>query len=637
MHEKNLLIDKRYWPTYWTQFFGAFNDNVYKNALVMLITYKSYTLGSLTPEMMVSLCGGIFILPFFLFSATAGQVCDKYPKNKLMFYIKVWEILVMIIGALGFYFENIETLLSALFLMGLQSTFFGPIKYSILPELVTDDELVQGNAYVGMGTFVAILLGTILGGVLISIPETGKIYTSIAVIIFAMIGTLFSRGILKLNSNAPDLKVKFGILKPTWEIMKITRETKSIFLSVLGISWFWFLGAALLSMFPVYVKNVIGGNEHVVVFFLALFSIGVAVGNIICERLSQDGLELGLVPLGSFGMSLFILDLYFVGAPVSSGNMISVGDFISNSSNWRIIIDLIGLSIFSGFFTVPLYTFIQQYSPDAVRSRVIAGLNIINALFMVFSAVILAGFYAFQFSIPQIFGILAGMNLIIAIYIYKQIPEFLLRFFCVFMLKLIYRVKVTGHENIPMEGGCILTCNHVSFADWLVVYGAIKRPVRFVMYYKFMKIPIINILFRDAGIIPIAGFKEDKEILDKAMDEIESALNNGDILCIFPEGGITYTGELEAFRTGIEMMLEKSPVPVIPMTLKGLWGSYLSRKYNGKAFSHHRRIFKKWFRKVDLEVFPLWSPKDVSAQKIEEFTRAQLQKELDKDPRPIDS
>lgn len=631
MHEKNLLIDKRYWPTYWTQFFGAFNDNVYKNALVMLITYKSYSLGALTPEMMVALCGGIFILPFFLFSATAGQICDKYPKNKLMFYIKVWEILVMIIGSVGFMLEQIELLLGALFLMGLQSTFFGPVKYSILPELVEDEELVQGNAYVGMGTFVAILLGTILGGVLIAIPDQGKLYTSLSVILFAIIGTFFSKGIMPLKSNAPDLKVSFGIIKPTWEIMKITKETKSIFLCVLGISWFWFLGAALLSMFPVYVKNIIGGNEHVVVLFLALFSIGVALGNIICERLSRDGLELGLVPLGSFGMSLFIFDLFLVGFPEVKGNMISVSEFFQNSSNWRIVIDLVGLSIFSGFFTVPLYTFVQQYSEDAVRSRVIAGLNIINALFMVFSAILLAGFYASGFTMPQIFAILSGLNLLVAIYIYKQIPEFLLRFFCVFLLKLVYRVKVTGQEHIPKEGGCILTCNHVSFSDWLVVYGAIKRPVRFVMYYKFMKIPFISLLFKDAGIIPIAGFKEDKEILGKAMDEIESALNNGDIICLFPEGGITYSGELAAFRPGIERMLEKSPVPVIPMTLKGLWGSYLSRKYNGRAFSNHRIIFKSWFRKVDLEVFPLWKPSEVTAEKIEGFTREQLQKEIDKE------
>lgn len=631
MHQKNLLIDKRYWPTYWTQFFGAFNDNVYKNALVMLITYKAYRLGGLTPEMMVALCGGIFILPFFLFSAMAGQICDKYPKNKLMYYIKVWEILVMLLGAYGFIVEHISLLLIALFLMGLQSTFFGPIKYSILPELVEDEELVQGNAYVGMGTFVAILLGTILGGVLIAIPDAGKYYVAGAVIIFAVIGTFFSRGIIPLQSGSPDLKIKWGLFKPTWEIMKITTKTKSIFHSVLGISWFWFLGASLLSMFPGYAKNYVGGLEEVTTFFLALFSIGVALGNIICERLSRDGLELGLVPLGSFGMSLFIFDLYLVGVPVKPETMIGISEFISGQGNWRIMLDLLGLAIFSGFFTVPLYTFIQQYSEEKERSRVIAGLNIINALFMVISAILLTWFYSLGLSMPQIFGILAGINLIVGLYIYTVIPEFFLRFFCVVMLKLIYRVKVTGHDYIPKEGGCILTCNHVSFADWLVVYGGIKRPVRFIMYYKFMNIPVIKYLFKDAKIIPIAGRKEDPEILAKAMDEIEAGLKNGDILCLFPEGSITYNGELEAFRPGLERMLEKAPVPVIPMTLKGLWGSYLSRKYNGRAFSHHRIIFKKWFRKVDLEIFPMWQPEDVTVEKIEDFTRAKLQEEIDKD------
>ena len=631
MHNKNLLIDKRYWPTFWTQFFGAFNDNVYKNALVMLITYKAYKLGSLTPEMMVALCGGIFILPFFLFSATAGQICDKYPKNKLMYYIKIWEVLVMLVGAFGFVTENITVLLVALFFMGLQSTFFGPIKYSILPELVEEDELVGGNAYVGMGTFVAILLGTIVGGVLISIPEVGKSYVSISVIIFAIVGTIFSKGIGPLKPGSPELKIHMGPIGPTWEILKIAAKTKSVFLSILGISWFWFLGAALLSMFPGYAKNYVGGSEYVVTFFLALFSIGVALGNIICERLSRDGLELGLVPLGSFGMSLFIFDLYLQGPPVNPETIIGVKEFISHSANWRIMIDLLGLSIFSGFFTVPLYTFIQQFSEVKERSRVIAGLNIINALFMVISALLLTWFYAIGLSMPEIFGILAVVNLIVGLYIYSVIPEFFLRFFCVVVLKLVYRVKVSGHENIPKEGACILTCNHVSFADWLVVYGAVKRPVRFVMYYKFMNIPFIKYLFKDAKIIPIAGFKEDPEILAKAMDDIETGLRAGDILCIFPEGGITFSGEVEAFRPGIERMLEKAPVPVIPMTLKGLWGSYLSRKYNGRAASQHRIILKSWFRKVDLDIFPKWEASDVTAKKIEDFTRDQLQKELDKD------
>jgi 1-acyl-sn-glycerol-3-phosphate acyltransferase len=574
---------------------------------------------------MVALCGGIFILPFFLFSAMAGQICDKYPKHKLMFYIKVWEIGVMLIGAFGFITENLIVLIGTLFIMGLQSSFFGPVKYSILPELIEDNELVQGNALVSMATFVAILLGTIIGGVLIAIPDGGEYYVAGAVLLFSIVGTLFSTKIQELNPSCPDLKIQFGLFKPTWEITKITMKVKSVFLAVLGISWFWFLGAALLSMFPGYVKNVIGGNTHVATLFLALFSIGVAIGSILCERFSRKRLELGLVPFGTIGMSIFIFDFYIVGQPeLLTTDVIGIVEFFQNPNFYRIIIDLLGLSIFAGFFTVPLYTFIQKNAPKGERSRVIAGLNILNAMFMVCSAVLLTIFYQIGLTMPEIFGIWAVLNLFVSIYIYYLLPEFMLRFIAMIVSRLTYRVKVNGHDFIPDEGACILTCNHVSFADWLIVAAGIKRPVRFVMYYKFMKIPLIRFLFRDAKVIPIAGKNEDPEILRKAMEEIEAGLKAGDILCLFPEGGITKDGNLDGFRPGIDKMLERVQVPVIPMTLNGLWGSFLSRKYGGKALSKPAVLLKSFLRKVSLDIYEPWDPSQVTAKKLEEFTRSKL-------------
>ncbi len=621
-YQKHLMFDRRFWPTFWTQFLGAFNDNVYKNAMVMLITYQSMKLGGLSPESMVALCGGVFILPFFLFSAMAGQICDKYPKDKLMFYIKVWEVLVMLFGALGFYLGSLNILMITLFFMGLQSTFFGPVKYAVLPELVNDNELVQGNALVEMGTFVAILLGTIVGGILIAIEGTGAWYVGISVIFFALMGTGFSRFVHPLKKTNSELKINWGILKPSYSIIKIAKKTKSVWLSILGISWFWFLGAALLSMFPGYVKNVIGGNEHVVTLFLGLFSIGVALGSILCEKMSRQRLELGLVPFGTIGMSIFIFDLFLVGQPTKlTSEIIGLTEFFQNPAFWRVLIDLLGLSIFSGFFTVPLYTFIQHRAEEKERARVIAGLNIINAFFMVCSAILLTVFYQIGLSMPEIFGIWAGLNLIVSIYIYSVIPEFLLRFFAMILSRLSYRVKTKGHENIPDEGGCILTCNHVSFADWLIIYAAIKRPVRFVMYYKFMKIPLIKYLFRDAKVIPIAGKKEDEDILNKAMETIESALKQGEVICIFPEGAITVDGKIAAFKPGIERILERVQVPVIPMTLDGLWGSFFSRKYGGKAGSRPSLLLKMILRKVDLTIFEKWDPKDVNAEKLENFTK----------------
>ena len=624
-YEKHLLFDRRFWPAFWTQFFGAFNDNVYKNALVILITYKAYVLGALGPESMVALCGGIFILPFFLFSAMAGQICDKYSKSKLMFLIKVWEILVMLIGAFGFYTENMLVLLTTLFLMGLQSTFFGPVKYSILPEIVNDRELVQGNALVEMGTFVAILLGTMLGGVLIAIDVYGKIYIAFAVILFALIGMLFSLKIKPLGEVSPHLKINWGLFQPTWQITKITMKKRSVFLSVMGISWFWFLGAALLSIFPVYVKNIINGNEHIVTLFLALFSIGVAIGSILCEKMSRKKLELGLVPFGTIGMSLFILDLYLVGKPLQlTSEIIGLREFFQNPAYLRVVVDLIGLSIFSGFYTVPLYTLVQHESDPDERSRVIAGLNILNAFFMVGSALFLTLFYQIGMSLPQIFGVLALFNLLVSLYIYSVIPEFLLRFIAVILSRFSYRVRVIGDDHIPDKGGCILTCNHVSFADWLIIYAGINRPERFVMWYKFANIPLLKYLFRDAKVIPIAGKNENETILNQAMLEIENGLKNGDILCVFPEGSITRNGKLAGFRPGIERILERVDVPVIPMTLNGLWGSFFSRKYNGKALSHPVALFTNFLRKVRLDIYPAWKASEVTAKKLEDFTRSKL-------------
>ena len=620
---KSLMGDKRFWPMFWTQFFGAFNDNVFKNALVILITFKSYTLLGLGADQMVALCGGIFILPFFLFSASAGQIADKYPKHILIFWIKVWEIIVMLIGGAGFIYGNITLLMFSLFLMGLQSTFFGPVKYSILPELVADEELVQGNSLFSMGTFVSILLGTILGGVLIGMESGGAQAVCIAVIIFACIGTLFSKKVQKLVPNDPKIKVNFLIFKPTWDIIKIAKEREGVWNSILGISWFWFLGAALLSIFPIYVKDVIHGPKSLVTVFLALFSIGVAIGSMLCERFSRDRLELGLVPFGSIGMSIFILDLFLVGDFSQFGDFFSISDFLTHTKGVRATFDIFMLSVFAGFFIVPLYTFIQQRSDASKRSRIIAGNNILNALFMVVSSIFLTLLYGMNYSVPQLFLIFGLLNLIVTTYIYFVIPEFLLRFLCMLLSRTLYRLKVFGHEHIPDEEPCVLTCNHVSFVDWFLIASGVKRPIRFVMHYTFFNIPFIKFIFKGAKVIPIASSKENPEILKSAMDEISNALSNGDMVCIFPEGKITGDGELNPFKPGIEKIIERNPVKVIPMTIHGLWGSFFSRKF-GRAMSNPLVIPKTIWSKIDLKIHDPIAPEQVSAQDLENFTRDKL-------------
>ena len=303
-----------------------------------------------------------------------------------------------------------------------------PVKYSILPEIIEDDELVQGNALFAMGTFVSILLGTILGGVLIGIGPEGKFWLAGAVVLFAIIGTVFGKKVHKLGPADPNMEINLGLVKNTVKIMKITKKKKNVFLSVLGISWFWFLGAALLSMFPIYAKDVLGGNESVATLFLAIFSVGVAIGSIGCDKFSHERLELGLVPFGSLGITCFIFDLYLIGQPVIGLTIVGIQEFVKTPINLRIIFDLFMISIFSGFFFVPLYTYIQQRSKSGERSQVIAGLNIINAFFMVVSAVFLMVLYQFNFTLPEIFGVLAVLNFIMCLYIIQRMPEFLLRF-----------------------------------------------------------------------------------------------------------------------------------------------------------------------------------------------------------------
>lgn len=617
MSNQSLFTSPKYWPIFWTQFWGALNDNAFKNAMVILITFKAYSLMGLGVDQMVALCGGIFILPFFIFSALAGQYSDKISKSKLVVITKYLEVIIMALGAVGFVTESISTMFISLFLMGLQSTIFGPAKYSILPELIEEDELVKGNALVEMGTFLAILIGTIVGGVLIG-KERGDVLVSAAVILFSVIGLLCSLKIPKLTAVDPGLKINYNLITSTIDVLKIGRKTKSVHISILGISWFWFFGATLLSIFPVYVKDILHANEEVVTLFLAIFSIGVAVGSMICEKLSHKRVELGLVPFGSIGLSLFVLHIYLIGRPYEvEGELLNISGFLAQPHTYKILFDLMGLSIMSGFFIVPLYTFIQVRSDRETRSRVIAANNILNALFMVGAAVVLMVLFAFGLTTVDIFLTLFILNTLVSIYIYAVIPEFLWRFVCVILGHMIYRMKVEGLDNIPHDGPAVLICNHVSFVDWLVISASVKRPVRFVMHHSFMSNPLLRFVFRGAKVIPIAGVKEDSAVMEKAFDSIAATLEDQEIVCIFPEGKITSDGLVCPFRPGIERIIARTPVPVVPMVLKGLWGSFFSRKY-GNAGSKPSVLPRRIWSKVELIITSPWPAQAVTAEKLEE-------------------
>ncbi len=425
-----LLKEPRFLPLFITQFLGAFNDNVLKNAMVILITFQGARMSSLDPKLMVNICAGLFILPFFIFSATAGQLADKYEKSFLIRLIKLIEIGIMVIAAVGFWLPNLPLLLTSLFLMGMHSTLFGPIKYSILPQHLRDEELIGGNALIESGTFLAILFGTILGGTLVGLGEAGRHYASATCFLIAVFGYLASRRIPQAAAAAPELKVSWNPLSETWRNLKFAKQNRSVFLSILGISWFWFYGALFLSQFPAFAKDNLGGNESVVTLLLAIFSVGIGLGSLLCEKLSGKQIEPGIVPLGSIGLTVFAIDLYFAAPVTNSITGMSASEFLSQAGSLRVLIDLVLIGTFGGFYCVPLYALMQTRSEASHRSRIIAGNNILNALFMVAAAALAIVLLGAGCSVPQLFLITAILNAFIAAYIYTLRPEFINRFFC---------------------------------------------------------------------------------------------------------------------------------------------------------------------------------------------------------------
>ena len=599
-----LLRDRRFWPLFWAQFLGAFNDNLLKNAIVIMIVYQGLRVWGLDGEAMATFAPALLILPYFLFSSIAGQLADKYPKSWLIRRVKFLEVVLMALAAAGFLFGLPQLLLVVLFCIGMQATFFGPMKYSALPQYLKKDELVAGNALVEGATNLSILLGTIAGGLLIAMtaPVPGAWVVAASIMAFAAIGWLCTLRLVDVPAEAPDLPIDWNPFTTTWRICVDAARQKGIWNAILAISWFWTIGFAFLALFIPWAKNVLHADEHVVTLFLALFSIGVGVGSMLCERLSFNRLELGLVPLGSIGISLFALDLAFASgpaaaaAPLAGAALQGVSEFLAKPTSWRIVADLMLLSMSAGLFIVPLYTCIQTWAAPGERSRVIAVNNIVNAVFIVGYAAVQIAMLAWL-SVPQIFAVLALANACVALYIYTVIPEFTLRFMAYMLTRGAYRLRVLGRHHIPEEGPALLVCNHVSFVDWLFIAGAVRRPPRFVMWAGFAKHPLMRALVDQAKLVPIASAKEDPEALHRAMDQIAADLAAGELVCIFPEGKLTGDGEVAEFKAGVEHILARTPVPVVPMALRGLWGSYFSRK-DGPALS---RPFRRG----------LWSPVDL--------------------------
>ncbi len=424
-----LLRERRFAPYFATQFLGALTDNIFKNALVLMIAFQATSESG--AGLLIGIATGLFILPFFLFSPIAGQIADKFEKSAVSRAYKITEIVVMVLAAAGFLLAHhgipaAETLLIALlFLMGTQSAFFGPVKYSIIPEHLSRDEIMEGTSLVEMGTFVAILTGTIIGGVLVarSLYAVGA-----SLVIFSTLGWLASRRIPATEARNPELELNWNWFSEYRALIHIANQSASIWITIIAISWFWFFGAMVLAQLPNFVKYFVVGDESVATFFLALFTLSISAGSMLSSRLSGSRIELGLVPIGAIGMTLFALDLGWIDYTGRAETPIGILDFLlftESPTNLRVVIDLCGLGVSGALYIVPLYAILQTRSEEKTRSQVIAANNVVGALFMVVSAAMTSGLYAAGFTTAQLFLAVGAMNIIASLYIFVAMPEFI--------------------------------------------------------------------------------------------------------------------------------------------------------------------------------------------------------------------
>ncbi|MBV7535645.1 MFS transporter [Duganella sp. sic0402] len=615
----SLLKQRRFAPFFWTQFLGAFNDNLFKTALVVIITFDALSWTTMSPSLVTNLIPGLFILPYVLFSATAGQLADKFEKSGLTRFVKWLEVAIMCVAGIGWVTHHLWLLIAAVVGMGIHSTLFGPVKYAYLPQQLSKDELIGGNGVTEMGTFVGILMGEVLGAVLVVQQPHGLWLEAAATILVAGMGLVAAYRIPHSPAPAPELKISWNFIGESIRNINYSRKNRTVFLSMLGNSWFWFYGALVLAQFPVYAKDYLHGDHGAFVLLLTIFSLGVGSGSLLCERLSGRKVEIGLVPFGSIGLTVFGVDLYFASLGFSStaaaGVHLDAFALMAQHGMWRILFDVLMIGMFGGFFIVPLFALIQLRCDPQHISRTIAGMNILNALFMVAAAGLAIVLLGQGLTIPELFLVTALLNALVAVYIFSLVPEFLMRFLAWLLIHTVHRVQTVDAERIPAEGAAVLVCNHVSYVDAIVIGAAAPRPIRFVMDHRIFKLPLLGWIFRTARAIPIAPAKEDPWLMEKAYVDIAQALHEGELVCIFPEGQLTRTGDINDFKGGIAKIIERSKVPVIPMALRGLWGHLLSRNQEnvfGRAFRSGLRS------RLSLAVGEPVAPQDVTPDDLKQ-------------------
>lgn len=599
----------RFRGLFWAQLLGALNDNIFKNALIVLVLHRGWTVWGLEPKLFAIVAGLIFFLPFLLFSAQAGQLADRVDKSKLVKALKSLEIAIAAVAVMGLLSHRLDLLLISLFGFAAQSAFFGPVKYAILPQLLEESKLLGGNALVETATSLAILIGTMTG---VALAAWDPRAVAVVIVALALVGRTAASLLPSAPSQAsPATRRKSGWWAAQKEVLRLTWETKPMLLTVLGVSWFWLFGGTFLTLIPLYSTEILGGSEGTTSLLLVAFSVGIAIGSQLCERLSAGRLELGWVPFGSLGMTLFALDFSY--RTPTKGFNVSPWELLGQPGMLHLLADLTGVAISGGMFIVPLYTFLQKRSRPEVRSRLIAGNNLWNSIFLVGSTGALFASIYHGVTMPQIIATLAAANFVVSFLAYRQLPEFVMRLVVVLVTKICYSMRVRNSQGIPQEGAYLVVANHVTFVDWLFLASGTDRPVKFVMTHTFYYLPVVHYLFRDGGAIPIASRKTHPEIFDAAFEAIHQALQNGEMVVIFPEGKLTLDGHMDEFRKGVEAILSRDPVPVIPMALKGLWGTRWSK-------SPDRRFH---FRPpIELVVGEALAPEGLTASRLQEEVAA---------------
>jgi 1-acyl-sn-glycerol-3-phosphate acyltransferase len=570
-----LLAERRFLPYFVAQALGACNDNLLQNLLVLAATFHTLRYSRMDPRLLGSLAGALFLVPFLLLGALAGQLADRYDKARIIRIAKSAELGIMALAAAGFLSHSLALLLLALFLMGSEATFLAPAKYALLPQVLRPRELLGGNALIETGTFGAIVLATAGAGLLAG--RSAPTATALTLCGLAVCGWLASLAIPRAAAGDPDFRIDRHLLRATWDSFRVARERQSVWLALLGLSWFGFYGMLVLTQLPVYARFVLNGDEQVYRLLLAVFAAAIGAGALLCAPLSGRKVEIGLVPFGSIGLTLCTADLAWVSPAAPAAQVLGVHAFLGQPHALRLLLDLAGIGLAGGLYVVPLHAFVQQRTRAGALGRVIAIGGILNALCTVVAAAFGAAVLAAGASVPLLLLLTALLNALVAAYVYSLVPEFLLRFLSWLLVHTVYRTSEQGVDHIPERGAALLVCNHVSYVDALVISAACPRPIRFVMENAIFSAPVIHVLARGMKAVPIAPRRENPDIYEHAFRTVAQELRNGQLVCIFPEGRLTTDGQVGEFRPGLMRILAETPVPVVPMALSGLWGSVFSR------------------------------------------------------------